>query len=322
MSFTLTVLGSSSALPTAKRFPTAQVLNVHERFFLIDCGEGTQIQLRRFSINMSKIKHVFVSHLHGDHVFGIFGLFSSYNLMGRKTDFHVYAHKDFGYTLAHYLKYFGKDLTYQIVFHPFTANRQALIFSDKHMTVETVPLRHSIPVVGFIFREKERLLNVNKEVIQKYKLTIQDIKKIKAGKDFQTADGTTIKNNELTLPPYKVRSYAFCTDTLYFKKLVSYLKNVDMLYFEATFSNKDKKLARSTGHSTSVEAAELARHANAGKLIMGHFSTRYKNTDHLLAEARSIFSNSFVAEDGDEYSVELQRSDAQINDRHSECRTN
>ena len=196
--------------------------------------------------------------------------------MGRKADLHVYAHRNFEYTLAHYLEYFGKDLTYQINFHPFTANRQALIYSDRHMTVETVPLRHGIPVVGFIFREKERLLNVNKEVIQKYNLTIQDIKKIKAGKDYTTENGATIKNRDLTLPPYRVRSYAFCTDTLYFKKLISYLKDIDMLYFEATFSNKDKKLARSTGHSTSVEAAELARQANVGQLIMGHFSTRYK----------------------------------------------
>ena len=241
--------------------------------------------------------------------------------MGRKADLHVYAHRNFGYTLAHYLEYFGKDLTYQIVFHPFTANRQCMIHSDKHMTVETIPLRHSIPVVGFIFREKERLLNVNKEVIQKYNLTIQDIKKIKAGNDFQAEDGTIIRNTELTLPPYKARSYAFCTDTLYFKRLVGYLKNVDLLYFEATFSNKDKKLARSTGHSTSVEAAELARQANAGKLIMGHFSTRYKNTDHILAEARSIFPSSYAAEDGDKYSVDLQRSDEHINDSQSELKT-
>ena len=168
MSFSLTVLGSSSAIPTSKRFPTAQVLNVHERFFLIDCGEGTQIQLRRFSINMSRINHIFISHLHGDHVFGLFGLFSSYNLLGRKSDLHIYAHRDLEFTLEHFKKYFGTGLSYSIIFHPFLAVKQEEIYADKHMTVETIPLRHSVPVAGFIFREKKRLLNIRKEAIQKY----------------------------------------------------------------------------------------------------------------------------------------------------------
>ncbi len=307
MSFTLTVLGSSSAIPTATRFTTAQVLNVHERFFLIDCGEGAQIQLRRFSLNMSKIKHVFISHLHGDHVFGLFGLLSSYNLMGRKTDLHVFAYKDFEIILASFLEYFGKDLSYSIIFHPFTANRKSIIYSDKHVSVQTIPLRHSVPVVGFIFREKEKLLNVKKEAIDKYQLTVQDIRKIKEGKDFQAENGETIKNSFLTLPPYKPRSYAFCTDTLYFKKLIGVLENIDMLYFEATFSHKDKKLARQTGHSTSVQAAELAQDAKVGKLLMGHFSTRYKTTNQLVKEARAVFPNSYAVEDGEQYDVKLQR---------------
>lgn len=307
MSFTLTVLGSSSAIPTATRFTTAQVLNVHERFFLIDCGEGAQIQLRRFSLNMSKIKHVFISHLHGDHVFGLFGLFSSYNLMGRKTDLHVFAYTDFENILAHFLEYFGKDLSYSIIFHPFTANREHIIYSDKHVRVQTIPLRHSVPVVGFIFREKEKLLNVKKEAIDKYQLTVRDIRKIKEGKDFQAKNGETIENSLLTLPPYKPRSYAFCTDTLYFKKLIGVLKDIDLLYFEATFSHKDRKLARQTGHSTSVQAAELARDANIGQLLMGHFSTRYKTTNQLVKEARAVFPNSCAVEDGEQYDVRLQR---------------
>ena len=154
MPFSLTVLGSNSALPTYKRFPTAQVLNVHERFFLIDCGEGTQIQMRRFSVNMSKINHIFISHLHGDHVFGLFGLFSSYGLLDRKPDLHVYAHRDLEATLVHYKTHFGEGLPYQIIFHPFTADKAAEIYEDRHLTVYTLPLRHSVPVVGFVFREK------------------------------------------------------------------------------------------------------------------------------------------------------------------------
>lgn len=307
MVFELTVLGSSSAIPTTSRFPTAQVLNVHERFFLLDCGEGTQIQLRRFSINMSKINHVFISHLHGDHVFGLFGLLSSYNLMGRKSDMHIYAHRDFEPTLEHYRKHFGVDMSFDIIFHPFTAVHQMEIYSDKHLTVEIIPLRHSIPVVGFLFREKKKMLNIRKEVIEKYALGIKDIRNIKTGLDHITADGHVIPNTELTLPPFKNRSYAFCTDTLCFSKLKAVLQDVDMLYFEATFSAKDKKLAKLTGHSTSEQAALLAKQANIGKLLIGHFSTRYKSITPLLKEARSIFPNTEAVADGDKFSIDPER---------------
>jgi len=309
MSFSLTVLGSSSAIPTTKRFPTAHVLNVHERFFLIDCGEGTQIQLRRFSVNMSKINHIFISHLHGDHVFGLYGLFSSYNLMGRKPDLHIYAHRDFEMTLNHYMGQFGKDMCYNIVFHPFIANKPNQIYSDKHVVVETLPLRHSVPVVGFVFRERPRLLNIRKDVIEKYNLGIRDIRRIKEGHDFITPDDQVIPNRDLTLPPVKPRSYAFCSDTSYFPKLAVSLRNIDLLYFESTFSDKDKKLARITGHSTSVQAATLAKDACVGKLLIGHFSTRYKSIDSLLREARDIFAETYAAEDGDIYPVPVVMND-------------
>ena len=308
MSFSLTVLGSSSALPTSKRFTTAQVLNVHERFFLIDCGEGTQIQLRRFSINFLKINHIFISHLHGDHVFGLFGLMSSYNLLNRKSDLHIYAHGDLEITLEHYKRYFGTGLSYAIVLHPFSTNNSAIIYSDRHMTIETVPLRHSIPAVGFIFREKEKLLNIKKEVIERYQPGIREIREIKEGKDYITPDGTQVSNEKLTLPRLRSRSYAFCTDTTVFPRLVEKLKDIDMLYFEATFANKDKKLAKLTGHTTATQAAKLARDANVGKLLIGHFSTRYKDITPLVVEARAIFENTFAVEDGDNYPVELQRN--------------
>jgi ribonuclease Z len=303
MSFSLTVLGSSSAIPTTKRFPTAQVLNVHERFFLIDCGEGTQVQLRRFSINLSKINHIFISHLHGDHVFGLYGLFSSYNLMDRKRDLHIYAHKDFEITLNHYRSQFGKELSYQIIFHSFTADKPYQIYSDKHMTVDTLPLRHSIPTVGFIFREKPGLLNIRKDFIEEYHPGIKDIRNIKEGHDYVADDGIVIQNRYLTLPPVIPRSFAFCTDTSYFSRLIDCLRNIDLLYFEATFSDKDKKLARNTGHSTSVQAATLAKLACVGKLLIGHFSTRYKSVESLLNEARAIFPSTFAVEDGDTYSL-------------------
>jgi ribonuclease Z len=307
MSFVLTVLGSSSAIPTSTRFPTAQVLNVHERFFLIDCGEGTQIQLKRFSINMSRINHIFISHLHGDHIFGLFGLFSSYNLMGRKTDLHIYAHQDLKETLDHYRKHFGVDMSFNIMFHPLNAVKSLVIYNDKQLTVETIPLRHSLPVVGYIFREKQKPLNIRKEAIEKYSLGIKEIKMIKEGHDYITADGKTITNSELTFPPFKPRSYAFCTDTACFPKLVNSLKNIDLLYFEATFADKDKKLAKITSHSTASQAATLAKQANAGRLLIGHFSTRYKSIGTLVKEARSIFAETFAVEDGDKYPIDQKR---------------
>jgi ribonuclease Z len=307
MSFTLTVLGSSSALPTSTRFPTAQVLNVHERFFLIDCGEGAQIQLRRFSVNMSKINQIFISHLHGDHIFGLYGLFSSYNLMGRKKDLHVYAHHDFAASLEHFNRYFGMGMSYQVVHHPFSPSRPGLIYEDRRLTVEIIPLRHSIPVAGFIFREKQRLLNIRKDAIAKYGLGIGDIRKIKEGQDFITPDGITVASSELTLPAYRPRSYAFCTDTSCFSKLQDYLRDVDLLYFEATFAEKDRKLAKMTGHSTAVQAAKLARESRVGKLLIGHFSTRYKQVSLLVNEAREVFPETYGVADGEKYPVTQQR---------------
>lgn len=303
MSFTLTVLGSSSAIPTTNRFPTAQVLKVHERFFLIDCGEGTQIQMRRFSINMLRINHIFISHLHGDHVFGLYGLFSSFNLLGRKSDLHIYAYRDLEITLDHFKKQFGINMSYDIIFHPFTADQPYEIYNDRRMTVQTLPLRHSVPVVGFIFREKPKLLNIKKDMIPYYNLGIKEIRSIKEGNDLVRPDGTFVPNKNLTLPPVKPRSYAFCTDTSCFPSLVESLKNIDLLYFEATFTDEDKKLAKITNHSTSVQAATLAKKAGVGRLLMGHFSNRYKNVKQLVAEATEIFPMSFAAEDGDTYAI-------------------
>lgn len=309
MSFELTILGSSSAVPTSKRFPTAHVLNVHERFFLIDCGEGTQIQLKRFSVAFSRINHIFISHLHGDHVFGIFGLLSTYTLLGRKNDIHIYAHRDFEPTLNHYQQYFGTGLTYKIIFHPFIVVEPQIIYEDKKVTVEIIPLRHSVPVAGFIFREKERPLNIRKEVLQQFPLSIRDIREIKEGKDYVTQTGERIPNESLTLPPYKARSYAFCTDTLCFTKLATYLRGLDLLYFESTFAGGDKKLAKATGHSTSVQAATLAKKAMVGKLLIGHFSTRYKDTQRLENEAREIFAETFAVEDGQKFTIKQKRID-------------
>jgi len=307
MSFSLTVLGSSSAVPTSKRNPTAHVLNSHEHFFLIDCGEGTQMQMHKFNVNLSKISHIFISHLHGDHIFGLFGLFSTYNLLNRKNDLHIYAHPEIKHTIKYYEENFGLNLSYNIIVHPFKAKISNLIFENKHITVETIPLKHRIPTVGFLFREKEKQKNIRKELIKQYDISIKNIVKIKKGADYITESGEIIKNDILTLPPYKIRSFAYCSDTVYTEKILPIISGVNLLYLEATFLGRDQKLAKMTYHMTASQAATLASKANAEKLLIGHFSARYKDESLLLKEARSIFKNSEVVEDGSTYTITSER---------------
>jgi ribonuclease Z len=307
MSFFLTVLGSSSAIPTSKRFPAAQVLNVQERFFLIDCGEGTQIQIRKYKLPFSRIHHIFISHLHGDHVFGLFGLLSSMNLMDRKVTLTIHAHAELEPTLAHFKKYFGTDLQFGIDFQPFSSAGQSLIFEDKQVTVETIPLRHSIPTAGFVFREKARPLNIRKDKVDLHKIPYREIIKIKAGSDYTTEDGTVIKNSDLTLPMIRPRSYAYISDTAYYPKIAGLVAGIDLLYHEATFLEMDRKIARATGHSTALQAAKIAEKAQAGKLLIGHFSSRYKNISAFTDEAQSVFENTTAVEDGDIFQVAEER---------------
>ncbi len=309
MSFSLTVLGSSSALPTSKRFPSAHVLKIHEHFFLIDCGEGAQIQLRKFKIKLGRINHIFISHLHGDHIFGIPGLLSTFSLLGRRTTLFLHGHQELQYIIDFFKTYFGKDLQYEIKLVPFKANKQAQIFENKHITVETLPLRHRIPTVGFLFKEKKKTRNIKKEAIKNYNIPIKDIIKIKNGEDFITQEGIIIPNTELTLSPYRSRSFAYCTDTLYHNKLAERIKGTDLLYHEATFLECDKKLAKQTFHSTAAQAAKIAQMANVKKLILGHFSSRYKNIELFEKEAKVIFPDTEAVEDGKEYSIDLKRTD-------------
>jgi ribonuclease Z len=307
MSFSLTVLGSSSALPTSKRFPTAQVLKVQERFFLIDCGEGTQIQIRKFKLPISRIHHIFISHLHGDHVFGLFGLLSSMNLLGRNADLTIHAHAAMKHTIDYFTTFFGPGLQFRIIFQPFPSRRQSLIYEDKMITVKTIPLKHRIPTVGFLFREKKRPLNIRKDKVELLKIPYREIVKIKEGSDFVTAEGKVYKNKELTLPEIKSRSYAYVTDTAYQEKITGLIKDVDLLYHEATFLDCDRKLARLTGHSTALQAAGIADKAGAGKLLLGHFSSRYKNIAAFVEEAMTVFENTVAVEDGDVFEVKETR---------------
>jgi ribonuclease Z len=304
MTFSLTVLGSSSALPTENRFPTAHVLNVHERFFLIDCGEGAQIQLKRFgNIKYSKFNDIFISHLHGDHIFGLFGLISSLALTGRTADLHIYAHNDLKDILDNHLKYFGENMSYNIIFHSVNACLNKIIYEDSYMTVETIPLKHRIPTCGYLFREKMPQRNIYKNLITKYNISVDDIINIKNGGNFITDSGEEIPNEQLTYIPYMPRSYAFCSDTMYSEKVAEIVKDVDLLYHEATFLNDMQVMAHQTFHSTTVEAASIALKAGVKSLLIGHFSSRYD--DDMLSlfqkEVQSVFPDSDIVQEGRTY---------------------
>jgi ribonuclease Z len=299
----LTVLGSSSALPTSKRYPSAHVLNVHERLFLIDCGEGTQMQLRKCKIKFGKINHIFISHLHGDHIFGLYGLLSTFNLMGRETVLHLYAPENYDQMLLSHLRDFDINLNFEVIFMPLRGKDPVSIYDDKYVTVTSFPLHHRIEAFGFLFREKPADRNIIKDAIIKYEIPTFRIPSIKKGADFVTKQGNMIRNDEITTPPPEALSYAYCSDTMFFNRLATFVKDVKLLYHEATFDKSMSELAKMTCHSTTHDAAKVARKANAGTLMIGHFSARYKEISGLVEEAKAIFPATIPAIDGTTYDL-------------------
>lgn len=299
----VTVLGSSSALPTSQRYPSAHVLTAHGRMFLIDCGEGTQMQLRKCSIRFGRINDIFISHLHGDHVFGLYGLLSTFNLMGRTNPIRLHAPANYDLLLRSHLSDFDIHLNFEIVFVPLQGNDSAIVYEDKHLTVAAFPLKHRIQAYGFVFREKPADRNIIKEKIEEYSIPSYRIPGIKKGQDFVNDEGMVIKNDEITVPPPKPLSYAYCSDTMYFARLSSFVKSVDLLYHEATFDGSMEKLARKVMHSTTLDAAKTALKANAGTLMIGHFSARYDDVTSLVEEARTIFPSTIPAIDGNTYNI-------------------
>ncbi|HPF51155.1 MAG TPA: ribonuclease Z [Draconibacterium sp.] len=303
MSFELTILGSNSALPTSNRYPTAQVLQVPGRCFLIDCGEGTQIQLRRNKINFSSIQHIFISHLHGDHYYGLIGLISTMNLMGIKGELHIYAHSELKNLIQPLLDQIRGELTVKPIFHPLNFKKPQTIFESRTVEVISFPVKHSIPTCGFLFREKQKPANIRKDMIKMYDIPISKMKEIKDGADFECANGTVVPNAELTTPPSKPSSYAFCTDTAYYPPTAEIIRGVEVLYHESTFLEELKELAVKTQHSTAKEAAEMAILSGAKKLLLGHFSARFKKTDRFLEEAKLLFENTEIAEEGKTFQI-------------------
>ena len=303
MPMKLTILGSSSALPTSERYPSAHVLNVHERLYLIDCGEGTQMQLRKNKIRFAKINNIFISHIHGDHVFGLYGLLSTFNLMGRALPVNLYAPGNYLQMLSSHLTDFDIHLNFEINFTSLGGKDPLKIYEDKYLTVTSFPLQHRVPSFGFLFREKIPDRNIIKESIEKYKIPATRIPAIKKGADFTTETGELIRNELITIPGPEPLSYAYCSDTKYFKRLASFVRGVKLLYHEATFEDSLGDLAAKTGHSTSSGAAKCALAADAETLIIGHFSARHKDISVLEEQARKIFPRTIAAVDGTTYDV-------------------
>lgn len=305
MSLKLTILGCHSATPRVNAHPTAQYLEIKNHHFLIDCGEGTQVQLRRYGVKFSKIKHIFISHLHGDHLFGLVGLVSTYRLLNRTSELHVYGPKGIKEIITLQLKLSDSWTHYPLLFHELTSKESELIFEDEKVEVHTIPLDHRIYTNGFLFKEKLGERKLNMIAIPKYKeIEICDYQNLKNGKDFTLNNGEILKNELLTLNPSPPKSYAFCSDTSYFPNIVPQIKNVNCLYHETTFLKDKEDLATKTKHSTAEQAAKIAQQANVKQLIIGHYSGRYKNKQVFLDEASPIFENTVLAVEGKTYTID------------------
>ena len=295
--FELTILGCGSALPTTRHFATSQVLNVREKLYMIDCGEGSQLQMRRSHLKFSHLNHVFISHLHGDHCFGLIGLISTFGLLGRTAPLHVHAPENFGSMLQSMLDFFCKGLDFNIEFHPVDTTRHTLVHEDRSVMVYSIPLRHRIACCGYLFKEKELLPHIRRDMIDFYHIPVCEINNIKNGKDWVTEDGQVIPCSRLTTPAAPARSYAYCSDTCYLPELSSLVGGVDLLFHEATFLHEDLQRAQETFHTTALQAATLARDSHVKALCIGHFSARYEDEAVLLDEARSVFAHTILAKE-------------------------
>ncbi len=298
MVFSVTILGSNSAIPTIKRNPTSQLVNHNERFFMIDCAEGTQLQLRKNRIKIQRINHIFISHLHGDHFFGLIGLISTMHLLGRKKELHIYAPPPLKEIIDIQLKASQTELVYPLLFHPINPDLVDVIYEDERLTISTIPLDHRIPTCGFLFKEKKGKRKLKKEVISSLNIPVKEFTNLKNGADFVDSNGAVMKNNKLTDDPYPVRSYAYCSDTGYNENIIPIIKKADLLYHEATFTQDKVEVAREKYHSTAVDAATIAKKAKVKNLIIGHFSTRYESSEQLLEEAMAVFKQTIAASDG------------------------
>lgn len=303
MKFEVTILGSSSATPIYNRNPTSQALNVNERLYLIDCGEGTQQQMLRFDIKPSRIDHIFISHLHGDHYLGLVGLLSSMHLNGRKKELKLFGPGHLLEIINLQLKYSETTLQYPIEFTITNADKAEVIVDNEDVTVETIPLDHRIACTGFLFREKKRQRKLLKDKLEELQVPVQYYTALKKGKDYIAEDGTVYKNDMLTIDSEQPKAYAYCSDTIFNPKYFQQINNVNLLYHEATFLHNMLDRAGETFHTTALQAAQIAQQIQAKKLLIGHFSARYKSLDELLEEAKSVFAATELAIEGRTFAI-------------------
>lgn len=293
--FRVHILGCGSAQPTLRHYNASQIVEIRGKLFMVDCGEGTQTQLRRSHAKFTDINHVFISHLHGDHCFGLIGMISTFGMLDRTAPLFVHAPAELQPLLEAQLAMFCSRLSYKVVFQPLDTTTQQVIYEDRSLTVETIPLEHSMPCCGFLFREKPTLPHIRRDMIDCYEIPISQINNIKNGMDWTTPDGEVIPNSRLTLPPNPVRSYAYCSDTRYMPSLHSLVEGVSTLYHESTYGAEKEKNAAKYFHSTAAQAAMVARDAHVGKLVLGHYSSRYLDENCLLEEARAIFEKTILS---------------------------
>lgn len=307
MNFTLNILGTASALPTTNRYPSAHVLDVRGRLFLIDCGEGVQIQMRRMGISYLKIEAICISHIHGDHLFGLFGLLSTMGMLGRTAKLRIFAPRSFAPILKFYISYFGDGMKFDIDFQPLSMKSPEVIYETKSIEILAFPLNHRIETFGYVIREKPPMFNVHKDAIERYGLSLAEIGTLKRGEDVVRNTGV-ISNSEAAYLPYVPRSYAYCSDTAPFPELAQWVKGVDLLYHESTFPVSMSDMAAATFHSTTLQAAECAREAGAARLVVGHYSSRVSNVVPFLDEIRQVFDNAVLAKEGDVLEIPLVRT--------------
>ena len=304
MNFTLNVLGTASALPTTERYPSAQVLNVRGRLFMFDCGEGAQIGLRKAGISFLKIEHICISHIHGDHCFGLFGLLSTMGLLGRTSKLCIYGPENLRPVLQFFKSTFGEGLLYEIDFMPLSMKSPQVIYQNRTTELLAFPLNHRVDTFGFMVREKMPQHNVRKDAIPRYGLTLAEIGTLKRGEDV-VRDSEVISAAEAAYIPYHPRSYAYCSDTAPFPELAEWVRGVSLLYHESTFPAEMSEMAEKTFHSTTLQAAQVARDAGVGRLIVGHYSSRYPDLSFFLDELRSVFPDTELARDGNVYEIPL-----------------
>jgi ribonuclease Z len=303
MTFSITILGSGAAIPTLKRNPSAHLLNINERLFLIDCAEGTQLQIRKYRIHFQRIGHIFISHLHGDHFYGLIGLLTSFHLLGRKEELHIYGPPMLKEIIDIQIEASGTTLVYPLFFHSLSCKKKAKIFQNENITVHAFPVMHSVPTCGFVFKENNHLRKIRKDVVNKIHIPFSEMSKIKKGEDYIDKDGKVFTNNELTADPPRPRSYAYCTDTSFSESILPYIRECDILYHEATFMQDKLDDAHDKMHSTAMEAATIALKAKVKKLVIGHFSARYDDLQPMLEEARSVFPETYLADDGVSFTI-------------------